>query len=69
MNGLMMACTSQKTHKHLNKFNVHSIIYGNEMNNTFTKKAVLHPTQTYWHHPNRNTNNTLVTLMYQNTSQ
>ena len=38
MNGLMMACTSQKTHKHLNKFNVHSIIC-NEMNNTFTKNS------------------------------
>jgi hypothetical protein len=36
MNGLMMACTSQKTHKHLNKFNVHTIIYGTEMNNKFT---------------------------------
>jgi hypothetical protein len=33
----MMACTSQKTHKHLNKFNVHFIIYSNAMTNTLTE--------------------------------
>ena len=56
-------------YKHLNKFNVHSIIYGNEITTHLQRISVLHPTQTYWHHPNRYTNNTLITLTYQNTSQ